>query len=138
MIMIRNLFFTKQQNCTQVQIEVICRRQNKCNSKKKEICVGKGRKHSGKRRKCWLPAFSPFSTMFSKAYFSGSLKVGLVWQGVNDEWINVKETSTSCIYDPVVISIIMPCAIGYIFSYLVLIYYMNEIGKNAKAYNIEE
>ena len=22
-------------------------------------------KHSGKRRKCWLPAFSPFPTMFS-------------------------------------------------------------------------
>ena len=31
------------------------------------------RKHSGKRRKCWLPAFSPFPTMFStvpRAYFS--------------------------------------------------------------------
>ena len=24
-------------------------------------------KHCGKRRKCWLPAFSPFGTMFSKA-----------------------------------------------------------------------
>ena len=23
------------------------------------------RKHCGKRRKCWLPAFSPFPTMFS-------------------------------------------------------------------------
>ena len=23
----------------------------------------------GKRRKCWLPAFSPFPTMFSKGYF---------------------------------------------------------------------
>ena len=29
----------------------------------------KGRKHCGKRRKCWSPAFSPFPTMFSKAYF---------------------------------------------------------------------
>ena len=27
---------------------------------------GKGRKHIGKRRKCWLPAFSPFPSMFSK------------------------------------------------------------------------
>ena len=31
-----------------------------------KICFGKGRKHCGKRRKCWLPAFSPFPTMFSK------------------------------------------------------------------------
>ena len=31
---------------------------------------GKGRKHCGKRRKCWLPAFSPFPfpTMFSKGF----------------------------------------------------------------------
>ena len=29
-----------------------------------------GRKHCGKRRKCWLPAFSPFPTMFSKAFFN--------------------------------------------------------------------
>ena len=28
-----------------------------------------GRKHCGKRRKCWLPAFSPFSTIFSNGYF---------------------------------------------------------------------
>ena len=30
---------------------------------------GKGRKHCGKRRNCWLPAFSPFPTMFSKGFF---------------------------------------------------------------------
>ena len=29
---------------------------------------GNGRKHCGKRGKCWLPAFSPFPTMFSKAF----------------------------------------------------------------------
>ena len=34
-----------------------------------EICVGMSRKHGGKRRKCWLPAFSPFPTVFSKAFF---------------------------------------------------------------------
>ena len=28
----------------------------------------KSRKHCGKRRKCWLPAFSLFPTMFSKDY----------------------------------------------------------------------
>ena len=27
------------------------------------------RKQFGKRRKCWLPAFSPFPTMFSKDFF---------------------------------------------------------------------
>ena len=37
--------------------------------KKIEIYLGKGRKHCGKRRKCCLPAFSPFPTMFSKGFF---------------------------------------------------------------------
>ena len=34
-----------------------------------EMCFREGRKHSGKRRKCWLPIFFPFPTMFSKAFF---------------------------------------------------------------------
>ena len=29
----------------------------------------KGRKRCGKRRKCWLPAFCPFPTVFSQACF---------------------------------------------------------------------
>ena len=29
-----------------------------------------GRKHCGKGRKCWLPAFSPFPAMFSKPLHS--------------------------------------------------------------------
>ena len=33
-----------------------------------EICFLKGTKHCGKRWKCWLSAFSPFPTMFSKAF----------------------------------------------------------------------
>ena len=33
------------------------------------MCFDNGRKHYGKRRKCWLPAFSPFPTMFSKGFF---------------------------------------------------------------------
>ena len=49
-----------------VQIERVGRRQNKFDSKV-ELCFRKSRKHCGKRRKCWLPAFSPFPTMFSKA-----------------------------------------------------------------------
>ena len=39
-----------------------------------EICIGKGGKHDRKRRKCWLLAFSPFPTMFSKGFFSRVLK----------------------------------------------------------------
>ena len=33
-----------------------------------EICFGKGRNHPGKRSKCWLPAFSPFPTMFLEGF----------------------------------------------------------------------
>ena len=34
----------------------------------------KGRKHCGKWRKCWLPAFSSFPTMFSKGFFLRGVK----------------------------------------------------------------
>ena len=64
---------TKQQNLRLVQIGSICRQQNKC-KRKIENCLKKGRKHSGKRRKCWLPAFSPFPTMFSKCFFPKVVK----------------------------------------------------------------
>ena len=63
----------KRQIFRLVQNESICRRQNKCDSKIK-ICRGKSRKHCGKRRKCWLPAFSPFATMFSKGFFLKVIK----------------------------------------------------------------
>ena len=33
-----------------------------------------GRKHCGKRRKCWLPAFTPSLTMFSKGFFFKVIK----------------------------------------------------------------
>ena len=43
---------------------------NTCMTKKKiKICFGKSKKHCGKRRKCWLPAFFPFPTMFSNGFF---------------------------------------------------------------------
>ena len=58
-------FYSLFQNFRPVQIESICRQQFKCLSKV-EICFGKGRKHCWKRRKCWLPPFSPVLTMFSK------------------------------------------------------------------------
>ena len=60
-----------------VQIVRRCRRQNNCEWKF-EICFVKGRKQCGKRRKWWLPALSPFPTMFSKGSLLGSLKVGIV------------------------------------------------------------
>ena len=43
---------------------------NKC-GRKIEICFRKGRKHCGKRWKCWLSAFSPFPIMFSKLGLCG-------------------------------------------------------------------
>ena len=42
---------------------------NKINvTEKLKFVLGKGKKHFEKRRKCWLPAFSPFPTMFSKVF----------------------------------------------------------------------
>ena len=38
------------------------------------IRFSKGRTHCGKRRKCWLPAFSPFPTMFSKGFYFWGVK----------------------------------------------------------------
>ena len=39
-----------------------------------EICLEKGRKHCGKRRKSRLAAFSPFLKMFSKLLFLGAVQ----------------------------------------------------------------
>ena len=45
-----------------------------------ETCFENGRKHCWKRKKCWLPAFSPFPAMFLKSLLCwGSLKDGFVW-----------------------------------------------------------
>ena len=44
-------------------------------NKKKEVCYETSKKYCGKRRKCWLPVFSPFSTMFSKAFFFQRQKI---------------------------------------------------------------
>ena len=49
--------------------------------RKNENCFWKCTKHCGKRRKCWLPAFSPFPTMFLKAVFLG---VEIVWERVKE------------------------------------------------------
>ena len=72
---VNDWLFTIQENLKLVQIESICRRQNKFEWNIK-TCFGKNRKNCGKRRRCWLPAFSPFPTMFSE-YFSFRVVIGL-------------------------------------------------------------
>ena len=47
---------------------------DKLNEIEKTNCYRMDRKHGWKRRKCWLPAFSPFPTTFSKGYFLGLVK----------------------------------------------------------------
>ena len=46
---------------------------NKNMTEKLKKCFVKVKKHCGKRRKCWLPAFSPFPTMFSKGFSVGGI-----------------------------------------------------------------
>ena len=65
--------YTKQQNFGPVQIQSVCRQQNE-HDRRTESCFWKGRKHCWKRRKCWLPAFSPFSAMFSKGFIYRDVK----------------------------------------------------------------
>ena len=63
----------RQQNFRQSKLRTVS--DDKINVVEKiEICFEKGRKHCGKRRKCWLPAFSPFSTMISKGFFHRIVK----------------------------------------------------------------
>ena len=42
---------------------------DKISVSKFEIYFWKNKKQCGKRRKCWLPAFSPFPTILSKSFF---------------------------------------------------------------------
>ena len=82
--------FPKLQIFRLVQIESICRQQNKWKLNI-EICNGKGRKHCGKWRKCWLPAFSPFPTMFSKAF---CLRVVKSWVCVVKRYLKPTQTKS--------------------------------------------
>ena len=56
-----------------LQIESLCRRQYKCDSKV-DVCCRMSRKRCGKRRKCCLPAFSPFPHNVLKSFFSGVVR----------------------------------------------------------------
>ena len=62
------LLYRKRQNFKLVQNDSICRQQLKygCHD---EMCLSLYRRHCGKRRKYWLPAFSPFLTRFPKGFF---------------------------------------------------------------------
>ena len=40
-------------------------------TEKLKMILGRTENIVGKRRKCWLPAFSPFPTMFSKGFSVG-------------------------------------------------------------------
>ena len=48
-----------------------------------EILVGTSRKHCRKRRKCGLPAFSAFPTMFSKAFLLGKIDRYMMFHGAS-------------------------------------------------------
>ena len=62
--------FTKLQHFQPVQIQRGA--DNKINvTQKLKIVFGKDEKHFEKRRKCWVPAFSPFLRLFSKVPFLG-------------------------------------------------------------------
>ena len=59
---------------------------------KSVIIFGMGRIHGGKRRKCWLPAFSTFPTVFSKGFF---FRVAKKWDCVVELSILSKEGITN-------------------------------------------
>ena len=49
-----------------------------------------GREHCWKRRKCWVPAFSPVSTMFSKGFFFKVVKSqDCVVKGYGHFWADI-------------------------------------------------
>ena len=70
----------KRQNFNLDQFESNCRQQNKCinarEEKKMKIVLDRTENIVGKGENagCWIPAFYPFPTMFSKASSLGSLK----------------------------------------------------------------
>ena len=55
------LLFTKRYNFRLLQIERVCKLNMNVNL---NFNLNKGSKHCGKKRKCWLPAFSSFPRIF--------------------------------------------------------------------------
>ena len=50
--------------------------------------------NSGKRRKCWFPAFSPFSTLFSKAFY---IRVVKTWDWVAKNYFFLFKVLSICL-----------------------------------------
>ena len=53
-----------------ISLKLECLKTTEYRGSKNKLGFGKGRKHVGKRRKCWLQAFAPVSTMLSKCLLS--------------------------------------------------------------------
>ena len=65
--------FSKDLFCRHVKTRACLEKSKSISVRKTKVteksnCFVKGRKHCEKRRKCWLPAFSLFLAMFSKAF----------------------------------------------------------------------
>ena len=71
--------FTKRQIFRLVQTESICRRQSKCNVKKKKFFWELVENIIGKGENAGYQHFLLFLQCFQKVSFTGSLKVGIVW-----------------------------------------------------------
>ena len=69
------------------QTEKVCRRQFRIDENERVIQTS--RKHCGKRRNCSLRAISPFPTVFSKACFPWVSKGVIVWEWVNNKFLDV-------------------------------------------------
>ena len=80
---------------SKVQIQSICRRHFKCSSND-DLCFSLHRKHCGKRRKCWLPAFSPLPSLFSKGFFPRVVKSGLCGKELNHIFQSTTHSLTYC------------------------------------------
>ena len=71
----RQAFLTFYRKKKKLKIESICREEIKCRPDN-NFCRRSDGKLCKKRRKCWLPAFSLFPTMFSKGFM---LLNGIAW-----------------------------------------------------------
>ena len=59
------------------------------------LCISLGKKHCGKWRKCWLPAFSPFPTLFFNRFIPNHVVQLSLWgKGLmNTIWQSTEKTS---------------------------------------------
>ena len=65
---------------------------------KNKICLSLGRKHCGKRRKCWLPAFSPFPHNVFKNLFPQGRQNSIRGKGLTSFTICFQEINLTFYY----------------------------------------